>query len=162
MSHEQTPQEAFIEQYSVLFDRVYRFIHARIPIKEDANDLIGDVFAKCIKNLPTYDASRGNYEQWTLSIARNTVIDHWRTRKETVDLEKVEHLLEAPHGSHPENAIDFDLRIAALPLETQALLRLRYVDSLTHEEIAHRIDKQPTAIRSFFSRLHKQLRNEWK
>src|SRR5512146_2997957 len=78
--------EAFSKLYEAYFDRVYRFIYFRVADALMAEDLASQVFLKAWENLHRY-RPRGPFLAWLYAIARNTVIDTYRTRKQTVSLD---------------------------------------------------------------------------
>lgn len=59
------------------------FLRARTNSAADAEDLLQEVFVRIQKRLPTlHDTSK--IQGWVYRIARNVVIDHYRTRREHV------------------------------------------------------------------------------
>jgi RNA polymerase sigma factor (sigma-70 family) len=46
--------------------------------------------------------------------------------------------------------------------EEKALLAMRYEDEMTYEELAYILGKEVSAVRQWFSRLHRRLRLEEK
>src|ERR1051325_6820005 len=87
--------EAFGSIYNHLSKPVYNFLFMRIRNKQAAEDLLQTVFLKVWHNLGRYESKRtAKFSTWLFQIANYTLIDHWRTRKETVDLSVVENLSE--------------------------------------------------------------------
>src|SRR6478672_10879540 len=70
---------------------IYRFIASRVSHPSDAEDLTQLVFVKALEALPRYEARGIPFGGWLFRLARNTVIDHVRTRHEHVDLESASH-----------------------------------------------------------------------
>src|SRR3954471_6392344 len=87
------------EAFAAIFDRfhepVYRFIASRIHRPADAEDLTQLVFVKALEALPRYESRGVPFGGWLFRLARNTVIDHVRTHRETAELEQV---LDRPDG----------------------------------------------------------------
>src|SRR5512140_290036 len=79
--------EAFSKLYEAYFDRVYRFVFFRVADERMAEDLASQVFLKAWENLHRY-RPRGPFLAWLYAIARNTVIDTYRTRKQVVSLDE--------------------------------------------------------------------------
>lgn len=150
-------QERFLDEYHSVFPKMYRYVRARVPHTETAEDIVSDIFLKAWKHCDTFQEKKGNREQWLIGIARYTIIDYWRKNKSTINLEDVEHQLQS-HNTHEE--IHFDLLIQNLSEEAQSLLRLRYVDGLSHNDIAELLQKNPPAIRMSLSRLYHTLRKK--
>src|SRR5512143_3010640 len=78
--------EPFGQLYEACVDRVYRFIFFRVTDEQVAEDLTAQVFLKAWENLNRYHP-RGPFLAWLYAIARNTVIDNYRTKKQTVSLD---------------------------------------------------------------------------
>ena len=83
-----------VEAFGSLFDHyhedVYRFVASRVRSPSDAEDLTQTVFVKVLEALPRYESRGIPFGGWLFRLARNTIIDHVRTRHETVELEAVE------------------------------------------------------------------------
>lgn len=79
---------------NILLEQTYRdlraelksFIYKRVNDSSAAEDILHDVFLKAHTGINTLkDTSRLN--GWIYSIARNTIIDHYRTRKVTANID---------------------------------------------------------------------------
>src|ERR1700692_3548847 len=81
--------EAFGQLFDHYHQPVYRFIAFRVTRPSDAEDLTQTVFVKALEALPRYEARGIPFGGWLFRLARNTVIDHVRTRHEHADLEVV-------------------------------------------------------------------------
>lgn len=65
--------------------KLLAFIRKRVNGDAVADDVLQDVFVKIHKNIDTIRKGK-KLESWVYQIARNTIIDHYRTRKEHVGL----------------------------------------------------------------------------
>src|SRR3989344_2331792 len=83
---------AFGELYELCFDKIYRFVYFRVGHKEIAEDLTEEVFIKAFENLHTLNQS-SSFEAWLYQIARNKVIDYYRSKQMLTNLDDVEHSL---------------------------------------------------------------------
>src|SRR5918994_2735177 len=76
--------------FGLLFDHfhlpIYRYIASRVQRPSDAEDLTQLVFVKALEALPRYQSRGIPFGGWLFRLARNTVIDHARTRHEHADL----------------------------------------------------------------------------
>lgn len=62
------------------------FLRARTTSDADAEDLLQDVFMRIHQRLPTlHDTSK--IQGWVYRIARNAIIDHYRTRRQSVPID---------------------------------------------------------------------------
>jgi len=157
-------REAFRSLYLALYDPVARFIGRRIGSQADAEDLVSRVFWKLLDRLSEFDARRGSARMFVLSIARNAVIDHLRTRRDAVPVDELGGALVDEAGT-PLDALvrEEELReiralVLTLPPETREMLALRYGDGLKHGEIAEIFGLEVAAVKQRFSRALKGLR----
>jgi RNA polymerase sigma-70 factor, ECF subfamily len=157
-------RDAFRALYSELYGPVARYVARRVGRREDAEDLVARVFHKLLERLPEIDAARGSVKMFVLSMTRNAVIDHIRTRRRAVPLDDVDGLLADEAGT-PLDALvrEEDLRdlravLLEMPDEAREMLSMRYGDGLRHGEIAEIYGLQVAAVKQRFSRALKALR----
>jgi RNA polymerase sigma-70 factor (ECF subfamily) len=133
------------------------FLRARTRTDADADDLLQEVFMRIQKQLPTlHDTSK--IQGWVYRIARNAVIDHYRTRREHVPLEnEIED--DDPTG---ETLVDLKptLRrfIAELPPAYREPLIRHEFQGQPLEEIAAELGLSLTATKSRVRRARLMLR----
>lgn len=159
-------RDAFRSLYLALYDPVARFVGRRIASQADAEDLVSRVFFKLLDRLGEFDARRGSARMFVLSIARNAVIDHLRTRRDAVPVEDLGGVLADEAGT-PLDALvrEEELRevralLLELPEETREMLALRYGDGLKHREIAEILGLDVAAVKQRFSRALRGLGEE--
>lgn len=66
------------EDYSL---KVRNFILSKVNDFNLAEDLTSDVFLKVYNNIDKYDPKKSSLSTWIFTIARNRLIDYYRTRK---------------------------------------------------------------------------------
>lgn len=144
------------EAFGAIFDAyagpIHRFIASRVHRPSDAEDLTQLVFVKALEALPRYEARGIPFGGWLFRLARNTVIDHVRTRHEHADLEMV---AERAHGDAGPDEIavirqDLDAVSAALGEltdEQREVIALRFFAGLSAREAAEAMGKQEGTIR---------------
>ncbi len=69
------------EIFSAYRDKVASYLFSRVSVREDAEDLCSEVFAKVYRSLPEYDAERSSLSTWIYNITRYTLIDYMRTKR---------------------------------------------------------------------------------
>jgi len=144
-------QAAFSEIYNLYFKKIYRFIFYRVSHKEVAEDLAEEVFIKAYSHLSRLEDPK-SLEGWLYQVARNSVIDYYRSKKMTVALEDVENILE-----YESNVIDvlnlqdrqkvFLRLLKELGAEQQMVIKLKFLEDLGNEEIAEVLQKSEGAVR---------------
>lgn len=147
----QGQQEAFAEIYRLFFKKIYNFIFYRVSHKETAEDLAEDVFIKAFAKMDGVK-DPDTFEGWLYQVSRNRVIDYYRQKKTTVALEDVENTLE--YETNVIDSVNLDQQqkkllklIKELGAEQQVVIKLKFYEDLTNQEIAALLKKSEGAIR---------------
>lgn len=159
--------EAFGRIYDGYVERIYRFVFFRVDDQQTAEDITSQVFLKAWSNLDRFEFTRTPYIAWLYTIAHNTVIDHYRTRKITTALEDVQ-LSQPDDAEVVENQIDLTVEMKTIKVamqnltdDQQQVLHLRFIEGMSNTEIAQQLGKREGAIRALQMRglqaLAKQL-----
>ena len=147
--------DAFGALYDLYLDKIYRFIYYRVHHKQTAEDLTSVVFTKAFHKFGSFDLE-AKFTTWIYSIARNTVIDYFRTSKTTEDIMDAFDLSDSTNISR-----DYELRekletakkyLARLPQQQRELVIMRLWDGLSYDEIALLTGQRPANLRVMFSR----------
>jgi len=62
--------------------RIYALCYRFTGSSHDAEDLTQDVFIKVYGNLASFDLTRGSFQTWITTLARNLLVDHFRRSKQ--------------------------------------------------------------------------------
>ena len=144
--------EAFARLYDAYVERVSRYIYFRVSGDCDMEDLVSQVFLKAWENLDRYQAGTSPFIAWLYTIARNLVIDHYRTKKNTLPLEEATAFpsdLELPDETAE---MKFSLEamrdaLQVLSKDQQQALILKYIAGLPNDSIAKILSKQEGTVR---------------
>jgi RNA polymerase sigma-70 factor (ECF subfamily) len=158
--------DEFYDRYNRLaFSLVYRIVGNR----EDAEDVLVDVFWQVWQQAARYDASRGKPIAWLLTIARTRAIDSIRSSHRLVTMEKTSAQTEAGRAQpQPDPFVLADTRSAVLgalntlAAEQRVPLEMAYYRGMSHTEIAAALN-QPLGtikdrIRNGMMHLRKRLK----
>ncbi len=156
--------DAFGLIYDVYLPKIYRFVFIKVSRKQDAEDLTHQVFLSAWQNIQNFQFQGFPFSSWLYRIARNAVIDHYRTKKPE---ESIEFIAEEalPELSDFTKKIDLDFEIsivkkAILKLEEdqQNVIIMKFVNELSNKEIAGILEKSEGAVRVIQHRALKQLK----
>jgi RNA polymerase sigma-70 factor (ECF subfamily) len=143
--------ECFAKLYDIFIVPVYRYIYYRVG-KEDAEDLTELVFLKIWERLSQYRKQQCSFAAWLFKVARNVVIDHYRSQTSYVELD----------DSIPDGNQDIDpLRQAELSFSKETLqialsrikelyqqvIVLKFINDFSNAEIAHILGRKEGNIR---------------
>ncbi len=155
--------DALGQIYDDYFERIFRFVYFRTSHKETAEDLTEDIFIKAFRALSSMEGGPEKLQGWLFQIARNAIIDHYRSKKPTTDIAELE--LEASYTSTILDELHLQTEqqrlvqaIRQLPTEQAQVVQLRFLEDLSIQEIAEQLDKSAGNIRIIQFRALKQLR----
>jgi RNA polymerase sigma-70 factor, ECF subfamily len=73
---------AWVELVKLQNRRVYALCYRFTGNGADAEDLSQDVFLKVHRNLNNFDSSKGSFQTWLATLARNLLVDHFRRSRQ--------------------------------------------------------------------------------
>jgi RNA polymerase sigma-70 factor (ECF subfamily) len=128
---------------------------------EEASDITQETFIKVWKNLRKFDPKK-NFKTWLLAIARNTMIDRWRQKKELLLPENFEPEDSTPLPdelfSRVESKQKLDRALSRLPLDYQTVVVLHGVEDFTFDEISQIMGKSLNTVKSQYRRALHQIK----
>lgn len=159
--------EAFGELYDFYAPRVYRFVRLKVDSQETAQDLTSEAFLKIWQYLQEQRKIRERFQALLYKIARNLVIDFYRTKSVREIL--IEDSLEELSGAEDEETSDvLVLRQEEMAEIKKALIQINpnyqdvifwyYIDELPIIDIAEILNKNEGAVRVLIHRAVKALR----
>lgn len=136
--------EAFGQLYDHYLPKIYRFILFRVDGEATAEDLTHEVFLNAWKGIDNYEITAFPFGSWLYRIARNKVIDYYKTNKVYLAIEKVKEgdpVLPATLAIESDLDIKMGLErirraLRELSEDQQTVIIMRFVDDLSHAEIA--------------------------
>jgi RNA polymerase sigma-70 factor, ECF subfamily len=156
------------QAFGILYDRyiekIYRFIYYKTFVQETAEDLTSDVFKKAFEKIHSFNEVKGTFSAWIYRIARNAVIDYYRTQKRTVPIEDAFDL-----GEEDDTIKDHDTSLMmkrvrefmkALSPRQREIITLRLWEERSYKEIADLIGGSEDSAKMAFSRAMKELREK--
>ena len=92
-------EKAFTHIYDMYSKSLFAVINVLMKNKEEAEDVLQEVFVKIWKNIDSYNDSKGRFYTWILNIARNTTIDKLRSKnfnnsQKNLSADNFVHILE--------------------------------------------------------------------
>jgi RNA polymerase sigma-70 factor (ECF subfamily) len=137
----------FEQIYDAHVVAIYRFIHARVGNRPDAEDLTAQVFMRAIEQLDT-TRDEGQIVAWLYRVSQNAIADYWRAfyRLPLVGTEQVAPGWEPVAPGETVEDADRDVatrRVQALlrrlPERYRQVLELRFLRRLSVEETAREL-----------------------
>jgi len=150
-------QEGNKESFGVIYNhyvpQIYRFVVFKVSVKQVAEDLTHEIFLSAWQNIKNYQQKQFPISSWLYQIARNKVIDYYRTDKKNISID-TEDFDEETLGFKEQESLDIPFTIQKiksliklLKPEYQDVLIMRYIEDLDHREIANALNKTEGAVR---------------
>lgn len=152
---------AFTDLYDQYVDPIYRFIFYKTHHRETTEDLTSQTFMKAMDKIGGFNPDKASFKTWLYTIARNTVIDHYRTVKESSPIEDAWDI-----GVHPDMDAETDAilelekiknAMQKLNPEQREVVMLRVWSDKSFREIAEITGKTEAACKMSFKRTVEKL-----
>jgi RNA polymerase sigma-70 factor, ECF subfamily len=153
--------------FGLLYDhyqpQIYRFIVLKVGRREEAEDLTHHVFLSAWQNIRSYRHQGHPFSSWLYQIARNQIIDHYRSERQTIDLESVQDIVISISDTEATSDDKFEMErvmrsIRKMKPEYQDILIMRFVEELSIREVAESLRKSEGAVKLLQHRAMKQLK----
>lgn len=137
--------EAWCQLVTSHHRRIYAICYRFTGSGSDAEDLTQEVFLKIYRNLNSFDTSKGSFQTWITTLARNLLVDHFRrTRQDRAtdsmdagweDDEDGPSRAERLADTHQQNQHD---RVAALEIQARVQAGLKQLSPELREAVVLR------------------------
>jgi RNA polymerase sigma-70 factor (ECF subfamily) len=149
----QRDPEAFEQIYDEHVDVVFRYVYYKVSDFGVAEDLTAEVFSKAWERIDRFQWRNVPVQHWLLTIAKNMVIDHYRTRRRpTSPLDELGGTTSDDPTPDEYVARDIEVEtlgraLARLPDEQRDVVILRFIEDLSHKDVAAILGKSVVAVR---------------
>lgn len=161
-------KRAFEKLYKMYYVPIFRYTYLRIQDKQEAEDIVQEVFMKVYKSIENYSDQGKDPLAYFFTIARNKVIDFYRKKKDiSLDenftaAERLESPKDAPEEllEQNENAKIVNLAIQSLNDTQREVVILKFINGFDNDQIAKMLGKREDAIRQIQHRALKALKQK--
>ena len=166
-------RETFLELYEYYLPKVFRYISYQVGDVDLAEDLTSAVFEKSLTKFDSYCSNKASFSTWLMTVARNTVIDHYRTqnkvrsRKITISIEETFDV--ASGETSPEKKVvrieerqKLDTYLKELSQQDQEILSLKFGAELRNRQIAKILGLSESNVGTKLYRAICKLRDKFK
>jgi RNA polymerase sigma-70 factor, ECF subfamily len=151
-----------VSAFEQLYDRHARLVYGLVLriLRQAATseEVVQDVFLQLWRNSSQYDASRGPFVPWLLTLARNRALDHLRLKGERQRRREDQPEQLPPVVCAPEFEKDLDNKrraeriralMASLSPQQKRAIELAYFEGLSHSEIAAALKEPLGTVKSW-------------
>ena len=144
-------------------ESLLRFLSSHTDNREDAEDLMQEIFTSCYKAYDRFDSSKCSEVAWLFIIAKNRLKNYYRDKKTSTSLDAIEveqkdptdYMAKAVHLMHCREVAAEVIR--TLDERSQQIILLRFFEEKSHEEIAELLNLNTGNVRVIQSRALKQM-----
>ena len=157
------------ESFAVLYDRyidlIFRYVRSRVADEQNAEDITEAVFIRSFESIKSYRERGLRYSAYLYQVARNLLVDHYRSADDILPLERAEQLQFETRSTDDElifreEAEQLQKALERLPQEYQEIIRLRVLLEVPTAEVAVWMKRSEGAIRVLLHRALKALKRE--
>ena len=162
-------REVFAELYEEYLPKVFRYVRYRVNDLQVAEDLTSGVFEKALTSFSKFSSDKASFSTWIFTIARNTVIDHYRVRGRRQMVSLDEAAIEVPSSDPgPDEAVEKQeererLRacLSELSREEQEIVSLKFGSGLSNRQIARTTGLSESNVGTKLYRAVRKLRDRF-
>jgi len=167
ISASQGNRDSFGILYEEYFSPIYRFIYFQVKHSQEAEDLAQVVFLKAFRGMESYKLTAAPFRAWLYQIARNTVKDFWKKKKDIILNEPDKVFPQIPDDSNlleeslkKEDAEVLMKNISELSEDHRDIIIMHSIEGLAYVEISEIVGKNEEALRALKHRAIKVLRKK--
>jgi len=162
---------AFGDLYRLYVNRIYLFCLTHTGHHEQAEDLTSQTFERALRTIHRYDDRGTPFSRWLLRIASSALADYGRHDGRSSTMQVDESLIDEAEGrsyaadggveelvEQWERANRLHAHLATLSPQQQLVIRLRFYEDRTLQDVARLMHRNPAATRQFLGRTIVALR----
>ena len=161
--------ESFAGFYTQYLPKVYRYFSYRITDIQTAEDLTSMVFEKALSKFKSYDKRKAGFSPWIFAIARNTLIDHFRSSRQSqsVTLEAADDKpsLQISPEDEADRAEEIHLLnscVARLSDQEKEIISLKFGAEMTNRQISGVLSLTESNVGVILYRAVRKLRDDFR
>ncbi|MBT6831456.1 sigma-70 family RNA polymerase sigma factor [bacterium] len=162
-------QRGNLEDFSPLYEKyaqkIFAFVLHKTFDRETAEDLTSQIFLKTLEKIESYNFQKSQFSTWLYSIARNCVIDHFRTQHFEKNIDDIWDLNSGDDARKcAEKSLNFESlqkSMKKLKPAQREILTMRFWQDLSYAEIAEITDQSEANVRMIVSRSVRAMKKDF-
>lgn len=155
---------AFGLLYDYYLPRIYRFVLIKVGHREVAEDITHLTFLKAWENIDRYSYRGYSFGSWLYRVARNTMMDHYRSKSPQIYLDDI---FTEPESDKPRPGENLDIKIESEKILAvmiklsgleQDVIIMRFVEDMSTKEVSEAVGKSEGAVKLIQHRAMKKLK----
>jgi RNA polymerase sigma factor (sigma-70 family) len=161
--------DIFSQLYDEFMPKVFAYIHYRINDEQTTEDLTSIVFEKALVNFTKYSSDKAAFSTWIFTIARNSVIDHFRTDAKRHHIDLDDGTIDVPSTApSPEEQMERQTEkdhllkcLSKLGDPDREIVRLKFGAEMTNRQISKMLNLTESNVGVRLFRAVKRLRSDF-
>lgn len=162
-------REAYKELFARYQKKLFAYIYHLVSSRDEAEDILQNVFSKTYVSIEHFDTTR-KFSSWIYRIAHNESVNFLKrkSKRYTVSWDDIstskDKLDTATNEERPEEKMEhqeivkeIDLAMTKIPLKYQQVLKLRYFQEYSYEEMGKILGKPLNTVGTLINRAKKKL-----
>jgi RNA polymerase sigma-70 factor (ECF subfamily) len=156
---------AFERVYAATSSKLFGIVVCILGRRDLAEEILQEVYIRVWQRAAAYDSSVGSPITWLVSIARNRALDEAK-RKTMRSLDELSEVQQIPNNDDPladyerkEERSRVQACLDRLEAEKSEIVRLAYYYGMTREEIAGRVNRPVSTVKTWLRRSLAQLKD---
>lgn len=150
-------KEAFQELISKYHPFVYKFLFKLTGEEEIAEDLNQETFLKVIKSIDKFDIhGKAKFSTYIITVAKHCYIDYLRKQNKFINYISIDEDMSIEdtqlnvEGTVIDNMYNEKImeKMSSLSEEQQIVIKMKYIEGLTLNEIGEKLKLEPKTIKS--------------
>src|SRR5262245_10172424 len=139
--------EAWRTLHDESFDALYAYVLWRCGgLRDPTDDIVQQAWLTAVRRIADFDPMRASFAQWLSGIASHLLRNHWRKQKRRQQVERNGCLAATEPASERDRQDQAEAvarALAGLPEHYEAVLRAKYLDGLSVNDIATLWEETP-------------------
>lgn len=152
--------EAVLRFFDMYVDDAFRLAYSYLGSRQDAEDIVQDVFVKLIRSDITI--TRGKEKTYILTMIANACRDHLRSGNVKFCAPFDEAIGTDKEVVEDDNDTEMLMAVSELPEKNRVVIHLHYYEGYTIKEIADILDIAPSAVSMRLTRAKEILRKHFR
>lgn len=154
--------------WHALYERAYDGLRGHVAVRVGrgpllAEDIVQETCLVAVRKIGSFDPARAPFEAWLKGIADRLLANAWRKGRSSDDAETPEPADSAPNADRRVAVSEaVSLAMAAIPDNFQHVLKNKYEDRLSVDEIASRDGRTPKSVESLLGRARQAFQKAYR
>lgn len=152
-------ESAWREWYDACADRLRQYVRWRCGGRADlADDVLQEAWLTAVRKIKSFDPVAGPFQGWVTGVAINVLRNHLRSHQRTVIRRRELTGGETAPAADDDRTLRTATALASLQTRHELVLRAKYLDGRTVNDIAIDWGESPKAVESLLTRARDAFR----